>query len=83
MLLNILGVECSDFRITRVCVAECWLTRMSGEGEKVVDIGARTQGPRTDSKCSTSAGWDGVISWRRLGGSYDKLIVEKKEARGD
>jgi hypothetical protein len=46
----------------------------AGEGEKVVDIGARTQGPRTDSKCSTSAGWDGVIE-RRLGVQVDSYSV--------
>lgn len=47
----------------------------AGEGEKVVDIGARTQGPRTDNKCSTSAGWDGVISERRLGGRVNNYSV--------
>ena len=42
----------------------------------MVDIvGARTQGPRTDSKCSTSAVWDGVISELSFGGKYDSKSV--------
>lgn len=52
---------------------------MSGEagvGEKEVEVyNARTQGPRTDSKYSTSVGWDGVISELRFGGRYDSNSV--------
>lgn len=53
-------------------VAECVVdvyVRGGREGGRY--IGARTQGPRTDSRWSTSAGWDGVISERWPGGRHD------------
>lgn len=55
-------------------VVQCRLAD-AGEGEKAVDVRRSDSGSSHGQQCSTSVGWDGVISELRFGEMYGSSSV--------